>query len=163
MECLYWMTLSTCRQERSAAFPELRTKRVPQFVRSTNYYPVLLFQVSMTPTEKKSPFQSECMKNDFLHWLKGYLLWDLSLLFTYVIAMSLIAIISYAISVDARCIPLIFMHMHIFFHLERRAVYSLTLINIFFHRRNFLHRLSAVIMGLETKCLCTAGIFRNCI
>lgn len=112
---------------------------------------------------KKSLFQSECMKNDFLHWLKGYLLWDLSLLFTSVIAISLIAIISYAISVDAWCIPLIFMHMHIFFHLGRRAVYSLTLINIFFHRRNFLHRLSAVIMGLETKCLCTADIFRNWI
>lgn len=64
---------------------------------------------------------------------------------------------------DACWVPLIFMHMYRLFHLGRGAVYTLTLIKIFFHRKNFLHRLSSIIMGLETKCLCPAGIFRNWI
>lgn len=104
------------------------------------------------------------MKNEFFHWLKGYLLWDLSLLFTFVIAISLIT--NYPILCHVcgcSVVPVIFMHTYRFFHLERGAVYALTLLEIFSHRQNFLHRLSAIITGLETKCLCTAGIFRNWI
>lgn len=43
------------------------------------------------------------------------------------------------------------------------AINTLTMINVFFHRRNFLLRLSAIIMGLEMKSLGTAGIFRDWI
>lgn len=51
-----------CSQERSAAFPEPRSKRVPQLVRSTNYYSLLLSQVVMTPTEKDLSFNLNAQK-----------------------------------------------------------------------------------------------------
>lgn len=43
------------------------------------------------------------------------------------------------------------------------AVYTVTVINIFCHRQKFCHSSSAIVMGLETKHLCSAGIFKDSV
>lgn len=125
-------------------------------------YPLLWSKSKGIPQEKVS----------FLNWmhekwvpsLPERLLRDLSLLFTSVIATSLIAnylILCYICGYLVGTLS-VYAYIQILSALGG-AIYTLTLINIFFHRRNFLHRLSAIIMGLETKCLGTAGIFRDWI
>lgn len=111
-------------------------------------------------------------KVSFLNWthekwvpsLPERLLCDLSLLFTSVIATSLIAnylILCYICGCLVGTLS-VYTYMQILLALGG-AINTLTVINVFFHRRNFLCRLSAIIMGLEIKCLGTAGIFRDWI
>lgn len=111
-------------------------------------------------------------KVSFLNWthekwipsLPERLLCDLSLLFTSVIATSLIAnylILCYICGCLVGTLS-VYAYMQILLALGG-AINTLTMINVFFHRRNFLLRLSAIIMGLEMKSLGTAGIFRDWI
>lgn len=102
------------------------------------------------------------MHEKIVHSLTERLLCDLCLLFTSVIATSLIAnylILSHICGCMVGTLSL-YVYVQILSALEG-AVYTITVINIFFHRQKFFHSSSAIAMGLETKHLSSAGIFKD--
>lgn len=109
----------------------------------------------------KVSFPTWMYEKRVLHWLKGYLIWYLSLLFTSLIAILLSTNypVSYLLMLGGY--PNFYAHLWILSSWEGGCSHYYT--DQHFHKKFFLHRLSTIITGLETKCLCTAGLFRNWI